>query len=90
MENMKKNVRRCVIVTAMLSMLFAGGKIGSCLQPEEKPAAAVTEEGFHADILMYEFLMIGSGYLIWAFLAWNGKWDAGYLGVKKGEYAAQE
>lgn len=87
---MKRNVCRCVIVVAMLGMLFAGGRIDSRLQSEKKPAAAVREEGFHADILMYEFLMIGSGYLIWASLAWKGKWDAGCLGVKKSEYAAQE
>lgn len=96
---MKKSVRKWLVFAALLAMLLAGAEIGKSVEKNvSRPVSAeVTEtigryqEGiFHMDIVGWELLMIGSGYLIWAAVSWKKRDRYGYRRMEKNEYAAQE
>lgn len=101
MIDMGKKIRRCLIAAAGGLILIAGGKIRENVQPKEETSVAMAQmtgdgsgqvETFHTDILMYELLMVGSGYLLWAAASWNGegKKEKRYSEVDKGRYVIQE
>ena len=96
---MKKKVRKWLVIAAVLAMIFAGAEIGRSVQANvSEPVSANVIAGigghqdgvFHLDIVVWELLMIGSGYLIWAAVSWKKRDRYGYRRMEKNEYAAQE
>lgn len=96
---MKKKVRKWLVIAAVLAMIFAGAEIGRSVQANvSEPVSANVIVGigghqdglFHLDIVVWELLMIGGGYLIWAAVSWEGRKEQNYRKAEKNGYVTQE
>ncbi len=96
---MKKKVRKWLVIAAVLAMIFAGAEIRRSVQANvSEPVSANVIAGigghqdgvFHLDIVVWELLMIGGGYLIWAAVSWEDRKEQNYRKAEKNGYVTQE
>lgn len=85
------------MIAALTVMLVSGFGITESAGGREVRAVSARTGSMEAqrgvismEIVAWELLMIGGGYLAWAAAAWDWKQEHRYQGMEKSEYAAQE